>query len=294
MKVIDSQIHPHAADSPKHPWKAAPAYHGPPEAPAEAPAELQLRMMDEMGVDRAVMVSSSVIYGTNPGYALECAAKYPDRFGVVYLPDPTRPDIREHVQEWAALPTTVGLRIWLGDQGDADAVPEGRFDTFFQAAQDCSQPICFAAGQRFAAMTDIAQRFPGLQIVLDHLGLYPPVWPTPDRPAPTPAELLSHLPGVLELGRRFPNVAIKVSRVPTLSTQAYPFRDIWDPVRQVVEAFGPERCMWGTDWTTVTHRATYPQAVDYIRQIDGLTVGDLEWIMGGAAARIFNGAPAWR
>lgn len=286
MKVIDAQIHPYAADTPDRPWLGAPSHGG----PAEAPAELNLKMMDEMGVDGAIAVTDRGVYGYDPSYAVGVAQAHPDRFAVIAQPDPLRPDIAEHIADWAACPVGVGLRLWLGNGREADYAA-GRLDALLAAAQDHAQPIIFAAGQRTAEMASIAQRFPALQIVLDHLGLYPPVQPLPGAPFPSTAELLSHLPGVLELGRGFPNIAIKVSRAPTLSEEAYPYRDIWDVIRQVLAAFGPERAMWGTDWTTVTWKASYREAVSYIREIDGICAGDLAMLMGGAAERVFRWAP---
>ena len=35
----------------------------------------------------------------------------------------------------------------------------------------------------------------------------------------------------------------------TLSGEPYPFRDIWDPLARVFDAWGFDRCLWGTDWT---------------------------------------------
>ena len=53
---------------------------------------------------------------------------------------------------------------------------------------------------------------------------------------------------VLDLAKR-KNVVIKVSGACTLSKKPYPFDDIWDPLARVFDAWGFERCLWGTDWT---------------------------------------------
>ena len=55
-----------------------------------------------------------------------------------------------------------------------------------------------------------------------------------------------------------PNVAIKISGACTLSHEPYPYNDIWDPVCRVIDAFGLDRCMWGTDWTRAVNFLTYP------------------------------------
>ena len=57
----------------------------------------------------------------------------------------------------------------------------------------------------------------------------------------------------------YPNVAVKATGLPSLSREPYPFRDVWGPLLRVVEAFGCERVMWGTDFTRVAELATYEE-----------------------------------
>jgi L-fuconolactonase len=67
----------------------------------------------------------------------------------------------------------------------------------------------------------------------------------PRRP-PAPRQPWADLPRVLELARR-PNAVINVSGACTLSREPYPFPDIWDPLARVFDAWGFDRCLWGTD-----------------------------------------------
>src|SRR6516165_9535906 len=69
----------------------------------------------------------------------------------------------------------------------------------------------------------------------------------------------SDLPKVLELAKR-PNAVIKVSGACTLSREPYPFQDIWDPLACVFDAWGFDRCLWGTDWTRAFAVVNYEQA----------------------------------
>ena len=45
---------------------------------------------------------------------------------------------------------------------------------------------------------------------------------------------------------RFPNVAVKMPGAPSYSSQPYPYKNIHGYLRQIFEAFGPERSFWGT------------------------------------------------
>ena len=61
------------------------------------------------------------------------------------------------------------------------------------------------------------------------------------------------------------NVAVKVSGACTLSHEPFPYEDIWDPLDRVFDAFGFDRCMWGTDWTRAVGLLTYDQGVEAFR-----------------------------
>jgi predicted TIM-barrel fold metal-dependent hydrolase len=44
-----------------------------------------------------------------------------------------------------------------------------------------------------------------------------------------------------------PDVAVKANAMPAQLTGAFPFRDLYRPPQDVVEAFGPDRVVWGSD-----------------------------------------------
>jgi predicted TIM-barrel fold metal-dependent hydrolase len=52
---------------------------------------------------------------------------------------------------------------------------------------------------------------------------------------------------VLALGRSG-RAYVKISGYNKFSTEPYPHRDTWPFVTALVEAFTPDRCMWGSDW----------------------------------------------
>ena len=54
---------------------------------------------------------------------------------------------------------------------------------------------------------------------------------------------------------------MKISGACTMSHQPFPYDDIWEPVLRVIDAFGLDRCMWGTDWTRTIGMLTYEQGV---------------------------------
>jgi predicted TIM-barrel fold metal-dependent hydrolase len=55
-----------------------------------------------------------------------------------------------------------------------------------------------------------------------------------------------------------------------------------------IDAFGIERCMWGTDWTCAVELLTYDQGVEPFRVTDSLSHRDRAALMGGSLQKIYN------
>ena len=170
------------------------------------------------------------------------------------------------------------------------------FDQITSGADDPGLNRILSAGARFGLpvnvlcwdkltlLSELAERHPQTQIVVDHVGLRQPFEPPP------PADPFADLPGVLNLARH-DNVAIKISGVCTLSHRPYPFDDLWQPLGQIFEAFGIERCMWGTDWTRAVGLLTYEQGVQAFRVSAQLSDAERSTLMGGSLSRIYNWSP---
>ena len=58
------------------------------------------------------------------------------------------------------------------------------------------------------------------------------------------------------------------------------------------EAFGFDRCMWGTDWTRAVRLLTYEQGVEAFRVTEQLSDPERSALMGGSLANIYNWSPA--
>ena len=72
-----------------------------------------------------------------------------------------------------------------------------------------------------------------------------------------------------------------MSGAPSYSSQPYPYKNIHGYLRQIFEAFGPERCFWGTDITRMP--CSYRQCVTmFTEELPWLKGRDLERVMGGA------------
>jgi L-fuconolactonase len=89
---------------------------------------------------------------------------------------------------------------------------------------------------------------------------------------------------------RFPNLHAKLTFLPTGSAEAYPFRDLHGACRRFVAAYGPQRCVWGSDYPTELWcpKTTYAGHLDLFRQELGLSPGEQEAILGETAARLYR------
>ena len=109
--------------------------------------------------------------------------------------------------------------------------------------------------------------------------------------APPPlAEPFADLPKVLKLAAH-KNVTIKISGACTLSREAFPYKDIWDPLWRIFDAYGLDRCLWGTDWTRAHAVVNYDQAVTPFLKTDRLSDSDRAMLMGGACAKAYGWKP---
>ena len=173
-----------------------------------------------------------------------------------------------------------GVRLML-DRMEAD---DAGMDRALQGAAKSGMPVNVLGWGHLERVAAMASRNPDTQIVLDHLGLKQPFFP-PRLEAPW-----EDLTQVLALAEK-PNVAIKITGACTLSAEDFPFADIWDPLARIFDAYGVDRCLWGTDWTRATNLITYNDGVEPFRVTDRLSESDRATLMGGTCARVYGWAP---
>jgi L-fuconolactonase len=239
-------------------------------------ADRMVGMMDAVGVGCGLL-ASSLIYGTDHSYAFAAAKQFPGRFGVVGPVTPDMPDLDECIARFRDTPAAVGVRVVVNP--DREFLETEGARRIFALAEKAEVPtFVWVVTTRLHALADIASSFPNLLLVIDHLGM---------RGAPDPADRLAKLPNLLALAK-FDNVAVKCSGAAILSTQPYPFADLWPHLHQVIDAFGAERVMWGSDITQHMHHHTYAEAVDYMRRTDEISESEKELIMGQTARRLLR------
>jgi predicted TIM-barrel fold metal-dependent hydrolase len=277
MLTIDAQVHAYERNHPGRPWVGV--LHGPPEVTGDD----MVAAMDAVGVDGALLVSPFSMYRYDASYAIDVHAAYPGRFALIKPVDPSDPGVIDTIEEWAARDGTVAIRIMMRDDVSTDAA-DPRLNSVLTAAAKHGLPVNLLCWGRLEQAGLLAARNPNTMLVIDHLGLQQPFEP------PAPAQPFADLPKLLKLAAHN-NIVVKITGACTLSHEPFPYKDIWDPLGRIFDAFGFDRCMWGTDWTRAVALLTYKEGVEAFRVTDRLSDSDRTKLMGGTLQGVYGWAP---
>jgi predicted TIM-barrel fold metal-dependent hydrolase len=268
MIIIDSQVHVWPPERPDRMFLR----DGQGRETAHYTYEQLSSDMERAGVDRAILVPPS-IEGDRNDYALEAAQKYPQRFAVMgRFPLTTGKDL---LARWKEQPGMLGVRLTFHRDSNRSHLTDGSADWFWPDAERHGIPCMVHAPERLPQIGEIAARHPALKLIVDHMGF---ARETIDEKTLPAAERICAL-------ARHPNVYVKVSALPCNTTEPYPFRNLREPLRAIIAAFGPRRSFWGSDITRVPKGVSYRQTVTHFAQeLDFLSTKDLAWIMGRGLA----------
>ena len=278
MPTIDAQVHAYERDHPGRRWAAVLP------GPAEVTGDDMVKAMDAVGVDAAILVSPFTMYRYDASYAIAVHAKYPGKFALVKPVDPGDPGVADTIADWKKTPGAVAIRIMMNRDVSTDPADPGVNRVLAEAARH-ALPVNLLAWGRLDQVRELAKRSPNTRLVIDHLGLQQPFEPPP------PAQPWAELPKVLALAAH-DNVHIKITGACTLSKEAFPYLDIWEPLGRIFDAFGMNRCLWGTDWTRAVALLTYAQGVEAFRVSDRLSESDRAALMGQTLQGVYNWTPA--
>jgi predicted TIM-barrel fold metal-dependent hydrolase len=271
--IVDAQAHLWLANTPDWPWIP----NRRPQLPGPFTIEMLLPMMDEAGVDRVVIVPPSWI-GERNDYAIEAARRYPNRFAVmgrISLEDKEKS--MALLPKWREQPGMLGLRLtFMREQASMLQYA----DWIWPAAEKAGLPIMFFAPDNMHKFGPIAERHPGLTMIIDHMALTAEI-----------AQERRIGPAIDEVVKlaKYPNVSVKLSSAVNFTHEPYPYRDLTEHIKRCFDAYGPQRCYWGTDLTNTLARATYLQRIEHFtKELSFLSESDKDWVMGKAILQRLN------
>ncbi len=274
MLIIDSQVHIWAAETPDKPWATIDASK--PHRPEPLGYEELLGAMDGAGVDRCICIPPTW-EGDRNDVSLEAARVHPDRFAVMGRLALNQPSSRERIATWKNQRGMLGIRATFYRGRTKSWLDDGTADWFWDEAERYDVPVMAFAPHAVSKLGEIAERHPGLRLIIDHMGLSTGLKGKP---------LDLAIDEVIKLAR-LSNIAVKASALPCYVTESYPFPLLHPHIRRVVEAFGPRRVFWGTDLSHLP--CSYRQAVTlFTEELQGLSATDKAWIMGRGIAEWLN------
>jgi predicted TIM-barrel fold metal-dependent hydrolase len=229
-----------------------------------------LQEMDEADVDAAVIHPPGWDPHANE-LAVEAARQHPNRLAILGNFPLDRPESRDLIDGWKQRPGMLGLRFTFNQPHQQTWPTDGTLDWLWPEAERAGLPVALAAANFLPVVGQVAERYAGLKLIIDHLG----------RASGSQDEAaFANFSELLALAK-YPNVAVKATGAPSYSSEPYPFRNIQPYLHQLYDAFGPERMFWGTDITRMS--CSWRQCVTFFtEQLPWLSESDKELIMGRA------------
>jgi predicted TIM-barrel fold metal-dependent hydrolase len=173
-----------------------------------------------------------------------------------------------------------GVRIHLVEPGRVEKVCGGAHDDVLATALRLDVPVQLLAGtaDQLVAAEYIARHFDGVRIIVDHL-CHPNPKFAPDYAAWAPFFALA----------RYPRSYVKVSLQCECSHAPFPFTDLHGYEKRTLEAFTPQRCMWGSNYPLIPERYRYEQILSVVRDhLPGLDEAERARVLGGTAAELWS------
>nr|WP_304466116.1 amidohydrolase family protein [Saliphagus sp. LR7] len=281
--VLDTHTHAWGPPSPAHPWTNGPLVEdGVDSFSVETVyrGESLLADMDAAGIDEAVVVGYPIGEWTDNRYTERVAREFDRLYGVVMLDqfaDGASEELRGSMDVEGILGFRLGAicpydRMWETFDPEVEWLREAIDETaFWEAARETDALVQILAHEdQLAQVVELVETYPDLTYALDHFAHADPEVPPAEGPFARLADLADH------------DVAVKVSEIPHRSLEGFPYRDVHDHVRWLVETFGRERVVWGSDFPNVSDVAGYGESLRWLDHVDGLSGEDRKWISGRA------------
>lgn len=249
--------------------------------------ETLLRVMDENGIEKAILLQG-VLYGLQNEYAMEVAAKYPDRFKAAVMLDPfcrcAQQILDRFIGELGAKVFKFEVSVGGGLSGyHADFSLDGpvMMPLYEKIAQVEDATLVLDIGSpsmsscQPEAVARLAERFPDLNIVVCHL-LAPSLSDRHNLECALP--YLAH-----------DNVWVDLSALPwNVAPEAYPYPTALDYIALAKCVLGTKKIVWGTDAPCVMTKFKYADLYTYITESDVFTQDELRDVFYNNAVEAYH------
>ena len=218
----------------------------------------------------------------SPG-GITASLRRPHRFGYFQRINHDDPDLDFVMRDCAASPGCKAFRLDVRTPRQIADYADGGQLELFRRAERLAMPVFINTMGRAPDFQPYMRDCPSLPIIFDHCGI------------PQSAADYDRL---LELAR-YPNVFVKWCHAPLMfQAKKFPFPEVRPYLARALEAVGPDRLMWASDFTAVDYgarvrnepdsRYSWAEALYYMRCNPDLSEGDQEWVLGRTARKVLN------
>ncbi len=278
MRVVDTHTHTWGADTGELPWGAELL---PPEWEGSYTHRDLRADMDRLGIDESVIVTTP-LYGWGRRaneYTMRSIEAHPDRlYGVGLLDffgdeERVRNDLRRVIGHERML----GVRMHAGLEYEEFPTEVDRTGDWFASPE--LEPVwdelagvdaalfVFPKAEQLSTVAKLAGDHPEVTVVVDHMG-WPDGTTDPDEAPWTDFEAVA----------THDNTYVKVSSLPRSAAEPWPYPDLHGYVRKLIEWFGPERLMLGSDYPWMDAWGSYEECLSWVEEVPFLSARDFAYL----------------
>lgn len=244
-----------------------------------APVANQISQMKDFNIRWAVLINPRY-YGWNNNYISYALHLHPDKFVAHGLLDPLDPKAPEKLRFWVKEHGFQGMRFspiyhrqstWLNSKE--------HYPLWKEAEKLGAVFNYYIHPQQMPMLEDMAGRFPGVKIVVDHAG-------KPDLKLDDPWPEFRQM---FKL-KKFPQVYISNSEPYEMSEiKEYPYKDTWIFYKAIYEEFGEDQLVWGTGYPRPRWELPMDKELEFVdKYCDFYTHQAREKLLGLNALKIWK------
>ena len=213
-------------------------------------------------------------------YLLDVAHHTPFVVGVVGWVDLESPEAIDHIGALTDDSYLVGVRAMIQDIADPEWMLRESLEPVLEFLID--QQLAFDAlvrPQHLPALGEFLDRYDELRVVIDHGA-------KPDIAGGMYADWAGQ---ITALANRNPNLFCKLSGLINEAGPDWTVATLKPYVERIIDAFGPERVLWGSDWPVINAVATYDEWVAASGELlEGYSKPELAWMHGDTARHVYR------
>ena len=231
-----------------------------------------------VGVTKVVLIQHHTYHGWDNSYLTHAATEHPLRFRVVGMVDDTSADPAAQMRKLLKKRVT-GFRITPWIRGDEKWLDGEGMAAMWKCAADTRQNICCLIDAKNLEFVDaMCKKNPDTPVVIDHFARIGVDGQVRDKDVDKLCALAKHK-----------HTTLKISAYYALGKKKEPYHDLAPMIRKVLDAYGPERCMWASDSPyQVVGGHSYKASFDLINSgLDFLSKSDRQWLLKKTAEKVY-------